>query len=141
MDQIPELVKTVLEQTRIREGLELRYKVLRDRAMQAEVSRAAIISAPSSVRVVDYASPPMRAVWPRTIVLVPATFALGLALGVALAIWAEVFTSRVNRDRLASRPDMPVYALIDLRPEGRLALAGTASRDSRSSMGRLRRLT
>jgi uncharacterized protein involved in exopolysaccharide biosynthesis len=139
MDQMPNLVKTVLEQGRIREGLEMRYKILRDRAMQADVSLATISSAPSSVRVIDDARPPMKATWPRTLVLVPSALVLGLAIGFGLALWLEVFSSRVNRDRLASRPDIPVYAVIDLRPDRATGLAGAHSRTSGSVVDRLRR--
>jgi len=141
MDRVPDLVKTVAEQARIRDGLEIRYKLLRDRAMQADVSRATVGSAPPSVRVIDYASPPMKAIWPRNIILVPSALALGLFVGIGLALLAEVFSSRVNRDRLASRPDIPVYAVIDLRPESPSRLLGTVSRDSRSVVDRLRRVS
>lgn len=141
MDQVPNLVKAVIEQTRIREGLEMRYKLLRDRMMQADVSRAAVRSAPPSVRVVDYASPPMKATWPKNVVLLPAALALGLFTGFALALLAEVFSSRVNRDRLASRPDIPVYAVIDQRPEGPSGLPGAVAPDSRSVVDRLRRVS
>ncbi len=140
MDQIPYLVNNTIEQGRIREGLELRYKVLRDRMMQADVSRATMASVPSSVRVVDWATPPMKATWPRNIVLVPSALGLGLLLGFGLALWAELFSSRVNRDRLSSRPDIPVYAVIDLRPDVP-RLASATSIDAPSAVDRLRRLT
>jgi uncharacterized protein involved in exopolysaccharide biosynthesis len=120
----PMIVKTITEQSRVREGLEARYKLLRDRAMMADVSRAAVASAPASVRVIDYATPPMRANWPKMIVLVPSTLALGLFLGFGMALLAELFSTVVNRDRLSSRPEYPVYAVINLRP----ALQGNAAK-------------
>ena len=40
MGQVPQMLKTMTEQGRIREGMESRYKLLRDRAMMADVSRA-----------------------------------------------------------------------------------------------------
>ena len=141
MAQIPGLTKTILEQARMRDGLETRYKLLRDRAMQADVTRATVASAPPSVRVIDYASPPMKPIWPRTIILVPAALALGLFLGIVLALLTEVFSSRVTRDRLAMRPEIPLYAVIDLRNGMVSDARGTLSRDSRSVVERLRRAT
>lgn len=117
MNEVPQIVKAMIEQGRIREGLEARYKLLRDRAMMADVSRAAVSSAPPSVRVIDYATPPMKQTWPKMIILVPSVLALGLFLGFGLALLAELFSSRVNRDRLSSRPEFPVYAVVSLRPD------------------------
>ena len=139
MDMVPTLVKSTIEQGRIRDGLEVRYKLLRDRLMQADVSRAAIDSAPASMRVIDYANPPMKPMWPKNIILVPSTIAAGLLVGFMLALLAEMFSPRVNRDRLLSRPDIPVYAVIDLRMEPYPALQG-APLALPSAVERLRRL-
>lgn len=141
MALVPKLSETMLEQSRFRDGLEMRYKVLRQRMMQAEVSRAAIGSASPSVQVIDYASPPMKPIWPKNIILVPSALAVGLLVGFILAMLAEIFSSRVNRDRLVSHPEIPVYAVIDLRPDGPPALPGPISGDTRSVVERLRRLS
>ena len=141
MDQIPSLVKSMIEQGRNREGLELRYKLLRDRMMQADVSRTTLGSALASVRVIDFANPPMKASWPKNIILFPAALALGLFVGFGLALWAEMFSSRVNRDRLASRADIPVYALVDLRRESHPGLPGMIPQYSQSALNRLRRVS
>ena len=138
MVRIPALVKNVIEQGRIREGLEMRYKLLRDRMMQADVSRATAISAPPSMHIIEAANPPMKPMWPKNLILVPAALGMGLLLGFGMALWAELFSSRVNRDRLVSRPDIPVYAVIDLQPAG---LPGTGSGDSRPVVERLRRVS
>ena len=116
MNEYPQMVKTITEFGRVREGLESRYKLLRDRLMMADVSRAAVASAPASIRVIDYAGMPIRASWPKMIILVPAALALGLFLGFGMALLAELFSTSVNRDRLSSRPEYPVYAVIDMRP-------------------------
>jgi uncharacterized protein involved in exopolysaccharide biosynthesis len=141
MDQVPGLIKDVIGQNRNRESLELRYKLLRERAMQAEISLATLDTATPSVRVIDYATPPMKAYWPRNIILIPAALAVGLLVGFALALLAEMFSTTVNRDRLASRADIPVYAVIDLRPSHVTLLTGPASNETRSVVERLRRLT
>ena len=116
MSMYPQMVRTITEQGRVREGLEARYKLLRDRAMMADVSRAAVASAPSSVRVIDYATPPMKQAWPKMPILVPAALALGLFLGFGMALLAELFSTRVNRDRLSARAEYPIYAVINLHP-------------------------
>lgn len=139
MDQMPGLIKTVLEQNRVRDGLELRYKLLRDRMMQADVSRSTSGSAPASVRVIDFASIPMKPVWPKNVVLFPATLGSGLLMGFVLAVLAELFSSRVNRDRLASRRDIPLYAVVNLRTETPSSTAGSDLRDTRPIAQRLRK--
>jgi uncharacterized protein involved in exopolysaccharide biosynthesis len=116
MNLYPQMVRTITEYGRVREGLESRYKLLRDRLMMADVSRASVASAPASIRIIDYASMPMRASWPRMIILAPSALALGLFLGFGMALLAELFSTSVNRDRLSSRPEYPVYAVIDMRP-------------------------
>lgn len=140
MALVPELSRTVTEQSRQRESLEMRHKLLTQRMMQAEVSRAAIVSAPPSVRVIDLASPPMKPIWPRNIIVFPAALAAGLVVGIVLSVLAEIFSPQINRDRLVSHPEVPVYAVIDLRPEGPAALPGEPAGDPRSAVQRLRRI-
>ena len=140
LDSIPALVKEVLEQARIRDSHELRYKLLRERAMQADVSRATVDTTTPSVRIIDPAMPPFKPNWPRNIILVPSAIGLGLVVGVVLALLAEVFSPRVNRDRLASRPDIPVYAVIDLHPVTMLPGGSAAALPAPpSAVARLRR--
>ena len=116
MDRYPQLVKSLTAMARVRDGLESRYKLLRERLMVADVSRATASSAPSSIRVIDYASPPTSQSWPKMIILAPSALALGLFLGFGMALLAEIFSTRVNRDRLSTRPEYPVYAVIDMLP-------------------------
>jgi uncharacterized protein involved in exopolysaccharide biosynthesis len=138
MYQIPELVKTITELNRKRESLELRHKLLRERAMMADVSRSTVATTAPSVRVVDYAQPPMKASWPRNIILVPAALVAGLLVGLLVAVMREVFSARVNRDRLAARRELPVYAVIGLPSLSATAFAGSLARDARPAAERLR---
>lgn len=138
---IPGLVKKITELNRNREGLELRYKLLRERAMMADVSRATVITAGPSVQVVDYAHPPMKPAWPRNIILVPSALGIGLLVGALTAVLLELFSPRVNRDRLAGRRDMPIYALIALRGALNPGLLSSLARDARPVAERLRRRT
>ena len=136
---IPALVKKITELNRNREGLELRYKLLRERAMMADVSRATVATAGPSVHVVDYALPPMKPAWPRNIILVPAALGIGLLVGVLVAVLLELLSPRVNRDRLAGRRDMPIYALIALPGALSPGLLDSLARDVRPVAERLRR--
>ena len=138
---IPGLVKKITELNRNREGLELRHKLLRERAMMADVSRATVITAGPSVQVVDYAHPPMKPAWPRNIILVPSALGIGLLAGALTAVLLELFSPRVNRDRLAGRRDMPIYALIALRDALNPGLLSSLARDVRPVAERLRRRT
>lgn len=117
MYSVPVLIKQIGAINRDREGLELRYKLLRERAMMADVSRATVSLTTPSVRITDYARPSADPAWPKNIVVVPAALGMGLFIGLALALLLELLNTRVNRDRLASRRDMPIYAAVRL-PSG-----------------------
>lgn len=138
MARVPALSKAVTEQARLRETLEMRHKLLVQRMMQAEVSRTAITSAPPSVRVIDLAVPPMKPDWPRNIIIYPGALAAGLVVGLVLAVLAELFSPQVNRDRLVSHPEIPVYAVIDLPAAGAAALPPGSPGDPRGALRRLR---
>lgn len=137
--QIPSLVKQITELNRSRETLELRFKLLRERAMMADVSRAAVTTSAQSVHVIDYAHPPMKASWPRNIILVPAALAMGWLVGMLAAVLHELFSSKVNRDRLVAHRNMPVYAVVSLRGDSPPGLAGSLAIDARPIVERLRR--
>lgn len=118
--KVPALVKEITELSRAREGLELRYKLLRERAMMAEVSRSTVDTTAPSVRIIDYARPPSKPDWPVNIIVLPGALLAGLIAGLGIALTLELVTGRVNRDRIATRRDMPVYAVIRLpnQPSG-----------------------
>ncbi len=137
--QIPSLIKQITELNRSRESLELRHKLLRERAMMADVSRATVATSAQSVHVIDYAHPPMKASWPRNIILVPAALAVGWLVGLLAAVLHELFSARVNRDRLSARRDMPIYALIRLRASAPSGLASSLAADLQPVAQRLRR--
>lgn len=137
--QIPSLVKQITELNRSRESLELRYKLLRERAMMADVSRATVSTSAQSVHVIDYARPPMKASWPRNIILMPAALGMGLLVGMLAAVLHELFSTKVNRDRLLAHRGMPVYAVISLRGSSPPGLASSLAADARPVAERLRR--
>jgi uncharacterized protein involved in exopolysaccharide biosynthesis len=115
MDAMPTIFAQLHIINRERAALEARYKLIQDRYMMAEVSRSAALSAPSILRVIDYASPPMKQNWPNLKLLIPATIVIGMILGIGLAIVIEVFSGRATRDRLSGRRDLPVYAAVRMQ--------------------------
>ena len=137
--QIPSLVKQITEINRSRETLELRHKLLRERAMMADVSRATVSTSAQSVKVIDYASPPMKASWPRNIILVPAALGVGWLVGILAAVLHELFSAKVNRDRLVARRNLPLYALISLNGNRQPVITGNLLVDARPVTERLRR--
>jgi tyrosine-protein kinase Etk/Wzc len=138
LHQIPGLVKQITEMNRARESLELRHKLLRERLMMADVSRTTVGTIAQSVHVIDLAHPSMKPTWPRNIVLVPAALAMGLLVGCVVAVLRELLSSKVNRDRIASRRDMPIYAVIGLRGTDRPLWSESFSGDNRPIAERLR---
>jgi EAL domain-containing protein (putative c-di-GMP-specific phosphodiesterase class I)/uncharacterized protein involved in exopolysaccharide biosynthesis len=139
LDALPAIFAQAHVIARKREQIEGRFKLLNERFMMADVSRFAAMSAPSSLRVVDYAAPPMKRSWPDLKLLLPAALAVGLLFGVGLAILAEMFSARVTRNRLAGRRELPIYAIVGLHGEtsGKIKLGG-AGDSARSALGRLR---
>jgi uncharacterized protein involved in exopolysaccharide biosynthesis len=137
MNSIPGLVQQITQMNRTRESLELRYKLLRERLMMADVSRATVGTIGQSVHIIDSARPSFKPIWPRNIIMVPAALAMGLFVGVVVAVLRELFSAQVNRDRLSSRRDMPLYAVVTLRGAQSQALP-SVSGDGRSVAERLR---
>jgi uncharacterized protein involved in exopolysaccharide biosynthesis len=115
MEALPAIFSQSHVLQRRREAAEARYKMLNDRFMMADVSRSSVMTAPASLRVVDYAQPPMRKAWPDLKILLPAAILVGLIFGIGLALIAEMFSKRVTRHRLAGRRDLPVYAVVGMR--------------------------
>jgi uncharacterized protein involved in exopolysaccharide biosynthesis len=114
---------------------EQKYGILHERLMMAEVSMATIASAPSSMRVADYASPPSKKSWPNTKVLFVAAGVVGLGAGIGLAFLLDMLRGRVTRDKLAiSGVEFPVYAVLDL--PGERGVSRISSRAGLISAGR-----
>jgi capsular polysaccharide biosynthesis protein len=71
-------------------------------------------SAPSAMRVVEYASAPEQPVWPKTKLLLLGAVAFGLIAGVIGALLLELVFVRVNRYRLLEKDDeYRVFAIVD----------------------------
>lgn len=140
MNSIPGLVQKITEMNRARESLELRYKLLRERLMMADVSRATVATIGQSVHIIDSARPSFKPVWPRNIIMVPAALATGLFIGIVVAVLRELLSDRVNRDRLSARRDMPLYAVVALRGAAQGVSSHPAGASGQSVLERLRPL-
>jgi uncharacterized protein involved in exopolysaccharide biosynthesis len=115
-----EMVPPVLE---AKKNLDREYGVasaklerLQLRRMEADVSLSATGAAPASVRVVDYATPPMSKAWPKLKYFYPAALIFGLGLGVVAAVLRSLTAGRFLRSHLdRGRIAGPIYATIALR--------------------------
>lgn len=118
VDRLPEKMKINQEYERRQLALEAKFKTLNDKLSVAAVSVATARSAPAAMRVVSYASPPEKPVWPNTKLFVPSAALSGLVLGVMAALFLELVFVRVNRYRLWERDeDYRVFAIVEQDPK------------------------
>jgi uncharacterized protein involved in exopolysaccharide biosynthesis len=108
---VPEKMKVSRELGRERDILEKKYMLLQDKLMTAAASRAAALSAPPSMRVVEFAVPPEKPVWPKTKLLLVLAVAVGLMAGVGLALLVDFLYARVSR-HLHVEGKVPIYAIV-----------------------------
>lgn len=120
---IPEKMRLSHNLGRTHSALEKKYMVLEERLMTAEVSAAVAASAPSTFRVVEWATPPEKPVSPRTNLTLLAGLVLGLVMGTALAILLNLVTGRVTASRLLRRSgNAKLYALVRSAPGQSLSM-------------------
>jgi uncharacterized protein involved in exopolysaccharide biosynthesis len=113
MEMIPKKSKVTHELERERTMLEKRYIGLSDKLTIAAVSKATILSAPSSIKVVDYAQYPEKPYWPKTKYLLLGAIIFGAMMGLFAAIILEVIYGRVSRYRLSSKTTSDkLYAIV-----------------------------
>lgn len=129
---IPALEHEYLVLQRDQEMALSKMKLLREKLMQADVSRVTAMSAPPTLRVVEYASPPEKPSWPNSKLLYVVAIMLGSFGGVGLAIIIEMMNNRATRESLLLRHDLPVYATIEVSHRSRQMLRMIRSSDSRS---------
>jgi hypothetical protein len=60
-------------------------------------------------------------------------------VGILAAVLHELLSTKVTRDRLVARRNLPLYALISLRGDRQPVLSGNLSVDTRPVAERLRR--
>jgi len=114
LDRLPEKMKLNQEYERKQGVLEQKLKTLSEKLSTVVVSLATARSAPSAVRVVDYANAPEQPVWPKTKLFLLGAVLSGLVLGVTAALALEAVFVRVNRYRLWEREDdYHLFAIVD----------------------------
>jgi uncharacterized protein involved in exopolysaccharide biosynthesis len=97
-----------------------KYERLLFRRMEAQVSATSLEAAPSSVRIVDYATPPITKFWPRLKYLYPVAAVMGLLLGISAALIRSLTSGRLLRSDVdQGRLPAPVYATLSLGGRGR----------------------
>ena len=115
IEQIPEKMTTARALSREQSILARKYMLLLEKQMMAGLFLATADEAPSSMKVVTYARPPAKPIWPNKKLLLGLAGVLGLCAGVGLAVLLDTLRGRVTRDRLSQvRADMPIYATLDL---------------------------
>jgi uncharacterized protein involved in exopolysaccharide biosynthesis len=117
LDKIPERMQINHEFERRQMILDAKYKSLNEKLTMAAVSMVTAKSAPSSLNVVEYASPPEKPTWPNTKLMLLAALVLGLLLGMLGALLVELVFLRVNRTRLLRKEDSyNLLAIVDSDP-------------------------
>ena len=113
IDKIPEKMQAVRRFGRELTILERKNTILQEKLMMAEVSRTTALSAPASITVVEYASPPVKPSWPNKKMLVSVSVIVGLFGGACLALLVDLVYVRVTRYQLTqNRSGMSVYAIV-----------------------------
>jgi capsular polysaccharide biosynthesis protein len=93
--------------------------IIQERLMMAQVSIASARSAPSSVKVIDYAEPPAKPDWPNSKLLCLSAVGLGLFGGIGLAMVLDMLLPRVTASKLRLRAgEFPIFATINGRDRG-----------------------
>lgn len=113
LSTLPGKIKRTNELEREHAALEKRYVGLSEKLMMADVSRATVKSAPSPIRVVDYAEYPEKPYWPKTKYLLLGAVIFGAGLGIFNALIIDFIFGRVSRYRLSiARTKHDIYAIV-----------------------------
>ena len=99
--------------------VEVTYQQLVEKQIQSSVSLATARAAVSSMRIIEYASPPARKSWPQNKILFPSALVMGLVLGIGGALTRSYTSGRVYRERVEKDGSpMPVYGRISVATRG-----------------------
>lgn len=95
--KIPSKMKITREMGREHSIQETKYLSLQNKLTIAAVSLATISSAPSSIKVVDWAVPVDKASWPKTKMFLLLALVMGAVVGFLLGLFLDLIFQRVNR--------------------------------------------
>lgn len=92
-----------------------KYQQVLARQTQAAVSLTTTQAAMPSMRVVEYAMPPLEKAQPKLKIIYPAAFAVGLTLGIVAALFKTYASGKLRRDQMVGgRGDAPYYGCLPL---------------------------
>lgn len=115
VNRLPEKMNVAHVLNRDYTALETKYALIREKLMQAQVSMATAISAPPSLKIEDWATPPSEPGWPNKKLLLGLALLVGAMAGIGLAVLTDSLQSRVTSGRLSSKNGgLPLYATLEL---------------------------
>lgn len=113
INKIPQKMKISHDLGRTHQALERKYLLLQERLMTASVSAATAASAPATLRIIEWAVPPEKAIAPNKKMLVIAGTILGLLAGTALAVLLDIRVGVLTNGRLSRRRGFAtIYAAV-----------------------------
>lgn len=113
--KLPAIMVRYHEIDRKRAILEEEFKLLEQRRLMAQLTIISAKTAPSSIKIIDYASAPSKPSWPNTKLLFAVAIVVGLLCGLMLAVVLDVVNGRVTLNRLRSMgSDFSVSATLKL---------------------------
>ena len=133
LENVPGRQNTLRDLDRDYTTTQERFQTLTQKAEEAQVSIATAKASMPSVRVVDYAAPAGGKYWPKTKLLYPAVFIVGLALGVFAALLKLWLRGRVLRIDLVQN-GVPIYSTLSIH-SGALPLTVLAPRPMKALEG------
>ncbi len=109
---IPSKMKTTKGLNREHQMLEKKYTVLQEKLMVAAVSKATALSAPPSLRVVDFAVPPEKASFPNKKIFLLMALVIGILAGIGLALLIDLIYNPLSSNLLKTSSGLTIYATV-----------------------------
>jgi len=91
---------------------EAEFTALNEKLTMAAISMATAKSAPSTMRVIEQATPPDRPIWPNNKLLLAAAMLVGAFCGVIAALLLDLIYVKINRQKLDRREDYVIYGVV-----------------------------
>lgn len=112
LQSIPTKMKTTKGLNREHQMLEKKYTVLQEKLMVAAVSRATALSAPPSLRVVDFAVPPEKPSFPNKKLFIALALLIGVFAGIGLALLIDLVYNPLSSNLLKTSSGLSIYATV-----------------------------
>ncbi len=112
LQSIPNKMNTTKGLNRQHQMLEKKYTVLQEKLMVAAVSKATALSAPPSLRVVDFAVAPEKPSFPNKKVFIALALLIGVFAGIGLALLVDLVYNPLSSNLLKTSSGLSIYATI-----------------------------